>query len=282
MTNASDLLELAPQRFDDGRIINHYSPKKIRDRYGYQYLLKGTPNKIRGSIHREWFLEQNNFALYDGKKIIFSTKETLTLGDLIEYDNEIYAIKEQTSFNKVMDLNHYICDSAYGYYSNFIIDDKTQAETIIGVDCSRHLLQFALDKNIPLISSRFAPTQESYFAFDVRYSTLLTSTFLNNNLKVEQNKQDSVDIYAVNMNTNKAQEFLLELQGYISDDFGIGNFLSFSNVDRYSKSFDIKSNILVANAIINYRIITTEELPALKKIEKVFWNIEFDKKENKQ
>ena len=284
MTNASDLLSKAPARFDDLKTINLYKPKKIRDRYGYQYLLKGAPKKIRGSIHREGFLDENNFALYSGAKIIISTKESLTLGDLIEYNKEVFAVKEQTSFNKVMDLNHYECEIAYAYYSDFIIDEETQAQEIIGTDCSRYLLAFALDKNLPLIASRFQPDDKSFFAFDIRYSRVLTSTHLNDDLKIEQHKQDSVDIYAVNVNTNKAQKFLYELQKSYNEFWGVGNFLSFSPLDKYNKAFDLKTNILIANAIINYKIVTSDELPALEKIKKVFWNFNFNftTKENRE
>lgn len=266
MSQIADMLELAPNTFDDGRDIALYRPQKIQDVYGYQYLLKGEPSQIRGSIHREKFLEDNPFGLYDSAKFILSTKEVLNIGDLIEWDNELWAIGEETSFNGVMDLHHYKIQALYDYYAEFIIDTREQANRILGANSMRYLLEIPSD--IPLIPSLFKPNQEKYISIDIYNTQTLSMPYKNRDNFIEQSKKDYLRFLAIGLNTNELQEFIFKFNDDFKD-FGILRFPQWREERRYNKEFDIKSNIWSCEMEIQYNITTSNQLQDDKLIKKL-------------
>lgn len=266
MSQFADMLELAPNTFDDGSSITLYKPSKIQDIYGYQYLLKGEPSQIRGSIHREKFLEDNPFGLYDGARFILSTKSVLNLGDLIEWEDKLWAIGEETSFNGVMNLHHYKIHSLYAYYQGFIIDSQEQSNRILGANSMRYLLKIKSD--IPLIPSLFKPNKNKYISVDIYSTQTLSMPFKNKDNFIEQNKKDYVRFLAVGLNTNELQEFIFKFNDDLKD-FGILKFPQWKEERRYNKEFDLKANIWSCELEINYNIITSNRLEDGKLIQKL-------------
>lgn len=257
MSQVSDLLELAPKYFDDQREIITYPAQKLTDIYGYQYLVKGEPTLISGSIHKESFQEENVFGLYEGAKYILSTELDLPLGLIVEWENELWAISHETSFNKVMDLHHYVLHSLYGYYKEFIIDQDAQANRILGSNSMRYLL--TMESEIPLIPSLFKPTLEKYISIDIYTTQTLSLPYRNADNFIEQNKRDYVRFLALGLDTNELQSFIFKFNEPFPM-FGITNFPHWKEEKRYTKEFDLKANLWSCDIEINYNITTTNKL----------------------
>lgn len=276
-TQAKDLLSIAPKTFDDLRKINYFEVKRIKDSYGYQYIIKGNPISIRGSIHTQSFLEEEAVGLADGFSIVISTEKQLKLGNLIEYNSNLYAIKEQTSFNKVLDLKHFVCENVFYYYQDFIVDSETQISKILGSDSTRFILDFGVQNNIPIIPSHFKPTNTKYIAVNVFNTRSFTAPYKNSDLMIEQPKQDDVMFLALNFDTNELQEFAFNLFNNAKKyGFGLGSFPNFQRENRYNKAFDLKANLWRCDTIINYKITGTNKQEADKLISKAIWDFSFN------
>lgn len=277
-TQAKDLLSIAPKTFDDLRQIQYFDVKRIQDSYGYQYIIKGNPTNIRGSIHTESFLEENVFGLADGFSIIISTEKQLKLGNLIEYNSNLYAIKEQTSFNKVLDLKHFVCENVLYYYQDFIVDTEDQINKILGSDSTRFILDFGVKNNIPIIPSQFKPIDnQKYIAINVFNTRSFTAPYKNTGLFIEQAKQDDVMFLALNFDTNELQDFAFDIfEKSKNYGFALGSIPNFQRENRYNKAFDLKANLWRCDTIINYKITTTNKREADKLISKVLWDFNFN------
>lgn len=268
--NVSQVLAKAPQYFQNIGEINHYTPTKITDLYGYQYLLKGNPTQIKGAIHTETFLEENPFGNFGGKSIILSTQTKMSCGDLIEANGEFFAISHQKPYNDKMGECDYVCYSIYDYYKDFLIDDIDQANQILGTNSMRYIL--AINSDIPLLPSRFeipADTQK-YIKVEVIGSRANAITYQNKDNFLEQYKTDSVVFYAVGLNTNDLMNFAYSLQK--QKKLGITKAPNWEQDTRYTKEFDLKANLHKMDIDFNYSIMGNQELDAPHLVRKVLFN----------
>lgn len=268
--NVSQVLAKAPQYFQNIGEINHYTPTKITDLYGYQYLLKGNPTTIKGAIHTETFLEENVFGNFGGKSIILSTQTQMSCGDLIEANGEFYAISHQKPYNDKMKECDYVCYSIYDYYKDFLIDDESQANQILGTNSMRYIL--AIESNIPILPSRFAIPSNTpkYIKAEIISSYANAVTYQNSNNVLEQYKTDLASFYAVGLNTNELMNFAYSLQS--QSNLGITKLPNWYQDTRYNKEFDLKANIHKMEIEFNYIITGTQELNAPHLIKKVLFN----------
>lgn len=268
--NASQVLAKAPQYFQNIGEINHYTPTKITDLYGYQYLVKGTPTKIKGAIHTERFLEENPFGNFGGASIILSTQTQMSCGDLIEANGEFYAIAHQKPYNDKMKECDYVCYSIYDYYKDFLIDDETQANQILGTNSMRYIL--AMQSDIPLIPSFFAPPPNTskYISVNIAVSRGNAITYQNQDNYLQQYKTDSVVFLALNLNTNDLMSFEMLLQK--QTNLGFTTPPTWREERRYNKEFDIKSNLWRMDIDFNYNIISNQELAGFHYIKDAFFN----------
>ena len=271
--NPSTGLSKVPPKFDDFLPIDVYSPQKIKDIYGFQYLIKGEPTSIRGSFHAETFLEENTFGAFEGKRTILSTNTQLNLGDLVSYQNTLYAVENQRSYNNVMQLKHYELVSLYDYYSEFVVDTQKQTNRILGANSMRYFL--AHNFGIPIFPSFFKPTISKYLSVDIYASQTRSMVYKNDSLLLEQIKQDYLELGAVGLDTNELQKVAFELQNMANNDFALGKFPSWEQEYRYNKAFDLKQNLQKMDLMVNYRLVTTEEQEADKILRKVFWDFKF-------
>lgn len=272
--NPSIGLSKVPPKFDDFLPISVYSPQKIKDIYGFQYLIKGEPKSIRGSLHVDTFLEENDFGTFDGRRATLSTDYQLSIGDLVNYQDQLYAVVLQKSYNNVMKLKHYELAPMYQYYSEFIIDSQEQSNRILGANSSRYLLSH--DFGIPIFPSLFKPTGiTKYLSLDIYSSQTRSEVYKNDNLLLEQMKQDYLEIKAIGLDTNELQRVSFELQNMSNSDFALGKFPSWEQENRYSKAFDVKANIQKMDLMVNYKLATTEHEESDKIIKKVFWDFKF-------
>lgn len=271
--NASGLLAQAPKRFDDLAEIKVYSPIKFQDIYGFQYLIKGVAKSIRGSIHKESNLEENQFGRYKTYKSIISTKEQLNLGDILEYNGITYAVSSQVNFNRVMDLKHFDLVNLIDYYAEFVVDTQDQANRILGSDCTRYIL--AMDFNgIPVIPSMFEPNQSKYLSLSVNSTHTRSLPYKNNELFLEQIKQDNITLYAVGLDTDELQQVAYDFSQ--TRDIGIGQFPSWERENKYDMALDLKANIHRLDLVVNYKITTTTKQEVDKLIKRVAWNLNFN------
>ena len=268
--NASQILAKAPQYFQNISEINHYTPTKITDLYGYQYLLKGNPTKIKGAIHTERFLEENDFGRFGGASIILSTQTQMTCGDLIEANGEFYAIAHQKPYNDKMKECDYVCYSIYDYYKDFLIDDQAQVNQILGTNSMRYIL--AMQSDIPLIPSFFTPPPKTskYISVNIAVSRGNAITYQNQDNFLQQYKTDSVVFLAVGLNTNELMSFEMLLQK--QSNLGFTTPPTWREERRYNKEFDLKANIHRMDIDFNYNIISNQELNAPHLLKKVFVN----------
>lgn len=268
--NASQVLAKAPQYFQNIGAINHYTPTKITDLYGYQYLLKGNPTQIKGAIHTETFLEENQFGRFGGKSIILSTQTQMNCGDLIEANGEFYAIAHQKPYNDKMKECDYVCYSIYDYYADFLIDDEAQTQQILGTNSMRYIL--AMDSDIPLIPSFFTPPTNTnkYISVSIATSRANSITYQNDDNLLQQYKTDSVVFLALNLNTNELMSFEMLLQK--QSNFGFTTPPTWREERRYNKEFDLKSNLWRMDIDLNYNIFSNQELAGLHYIKEAFFN----------
>lgn len=268
--NASQVLAKAPQYFQNIGAINHYTPTKITDLYGYQYLLKGNPTQIKGAIHTETFLEGNQFGRFGGKSIILSTQTQMNCGDLIEANGEFYAIAHQKPYNDKMKECDYVCYSIYDYYADFLIDDEAQTQQILGTNSMRYIL--AMDSDIPLIPSFFTPPTNTnkYISVSIATSRANSITYQNDDNLLQQYKTDSVVFLALNLNTNELMSFEMLLQK--QSNFGFTTPPTWREERRYNKEFDLKSNLWRMDIDLNYNIFSNQELAGLHYIKEAFFN----------
>lgn len=268
----SALLKKAVATYDDGSTILVYDTQKIQDIYGYQYLIKGNTKKVRGSIHRENFLEENPFGRFNGSSIIFSTSEEQQLGSLIEWDGVFWAIERQTSYNEVMNMKHYVCINIFDYYTDFIIDTQDQANRILGANSTRYFL--ALESDIPILPNMFVPKAPKNITFNAYNTKTRSAPYRNSDNLIEQMKQDEVTLIASGLDTNELQEFAFKLF-YNNKNFGLGSFPQWFKIDRYDKAFDLKANLWRCDLVVNYKIVTTIPQEAEHLIKKVFYNFNY-------
>ena len=250
--NPSTGLSKVPPKFDDFLPIDVYSPQKIKDIYGFQYLIKGEPTSIRGSFHAETFLEENTFGAYQ---------------------NTLYAVENQRSYNNVMQLKHYELVSLYDYYSEFVVDTQKQTNRILGANSMRYFL--AHNFGIPIFPSFFKQTISKYLSVDIYASQTRSMVYKNDSLLLEQIKKDYLELRAVGLDTNELQKVAFELQNMANNDFALGKFPSWEQEYRYNKAFDLKQNLQKMDLMVNYRLVTTEEQEADKILRKVFWDFKF-------
>lgn len=276
MNNVNYQLSKGAKEFKSLSKINYYKPTKIKDRYGYQYLIKGSPTAIKGALHEVSELDTREFGLYDNAYMDLSTNSQLELGCLIEYNSEFYAIKKQKSFNEVTGLKHYFIESAIGYYDNFI---RTEAPDImLGNNSARFFLDFATGQSINLIPARFQimQTNQSYFSFAIFETTPISNVFQNEENKLSQFNRDRVKIFAVNCTTFEIQSFANTFNKEASQyGLGLSNIITFSDLETYSQALDIKANVWVADISVNYNIVTEQTLEQEQKILNVVWDLIF-------
>lgn len=266
-----ELLAKAPKPYIEKQIaLNYYPTTSITDLYGYKYLLKGDPTSIIGSVHLESELEENSFGRFSASGIIVSTQQTLICGNLIEWGNALFAIKETKSLNTQMGLNHYVCTSLFDYYAGFLIDDADQANQILGTNSMRYIL--AMDSDIPLIPSFFAPPTNTnkYISVSITTSRANSITYQNDDNLLQQYKTDSVVFLALNLNTNELMSFEMLLQQ--QNDFGFTTPPTWREERRYNKEFDLKSNLWRMDIDLNYNIFSNQELAGLHYIKDAFFN----------
>lgn len=266
-----ELLSKAPKPYIDKQIaLNYYPTTALTDLYGYKYLLKDNPTSIIGSVHLESELEENSFGRFSASGIIVSTEQTLICGNLIEWDNALFAIKETKSFNTQMGLNHYVCTSLFDYYADFLIDEEAQANQILGTNSMRYFL--ALNSDIPLLPSFFEiPTNTpKYISVNISSSRANALTYQNDDNLLQQYKTDSVVLLAVGLNTNELMSFEMLLQQ--QSNLGFTRPPTWSAEKRYNKEFDLKANLWRMELEVNYNILSNQELNAPHLIKKVLVN----------
>lgn len=270
--DAESLLAQAPQYFQNKGQINLYKPKKITDLNGFQYLVKGDPVVIEGAIHTERFLEENPFGNFGGASIVLSThKESdIECGNLIEANGEFYAIAHQKPINDKTNEYDFICYSIYDYYKDFLIDDEAQANQILGTNSMRYIL--AMQSDIPLIPSFFAPPPNTskYISVNIETSRGNAITYQNKDNYLQQYKTDSVVFLALNLNTNELMSFEMLLQR--QKDFGFTTPPTWREERRYNKEFDLKANLWRMDIVLNYNIISNQELAGFHYITEAFFN----------
>lgn len=272
--NPASLLAQARTEFKNQSPIRTYSPQTKQDIYGFKYLIKGPSTIIQGAIHTEKFLEENAFGRFNGASIILSTSAKLNAGDLIEANDDLYAIAHQKPFNDRMQEYDYVCYSLYDYYKEFIIDLEEQSERILGSDSTRFIL--ALDfGDIPIFPSMFSPNEPKYLKYSPYNSTPIEMPRLDTQNCIAQTKQDQATLLAVGLDTEELQKVLFVLVKS-AKDFGLGNIPAWKQEFRYNKEFDLKANIQKCDLMINYTITTTTPQEAEKLIERVSWDFNFN------
>lgn len=249
--NPASLLAQARTEFKNQSPIRTYAPTKITDNYGYQYLLKGEATIIQGAIHTEKFLEENIYGRFNGASIILSTSAKLNAGDLIEANDDLYAIAHQKPFNDRMQEYDYVCYSLYDYYKEFIIDEREQAERILGSNSLRYILALQM-RDIPILPSFFTPNTNKYIKVNVNSSQANSITHLNQNELLEQWKKDFVTFYAIGLDTNELLQFCNMLIS--QDNLGLTRYPTWSQDHRYCKEFDTMANIHRMELELNYVI----------------------------
>lgn len=276
--NPSALLSKAYDYFENIDTIKVYEPKKLQDIYGYQYLILGDFVEIRASIHTDSFLENNDFGRFGGASIVLSTSEKLSLGSVVQTNQDLYAIEKQKPYNDKMQECDYICRSIYDYYKEFIIDSNDQSQRILGTNSMRYWL--SMDTQIPLIPSMFSPNRLSfnlgqispkYISIGIYNSQPLSLPYRNKEGLIEQDKRDMVKLVAVGLDTNELQNFAYTLVG--NELFGISSFPSWKQECRYDKDFDLKANIQTMDIEVNYKIVGTLPVSFDTIIKKVSYNL---------
>lgn len=261
MTKSALLKKGTKPFIDKKNNILHYKPQKIRDSYGYQYLIKGTPTPIEGTMHRESYLENNPFGRYGGDTTKISTPIQLSLGDLIEYNGVLYAVEIQLSYNDPMKLKHFVLKSLYDYYKEFIIDTADQANRILGVNSMRYLLAFAPKSGIAIIPARFDQTSPKQIRAEIVSTQTISTPFRNKDNLIQQNKKDNITLWGSGLDTNDLQEFLFDFFNN-AKDLGFSNFPFWKAEERYNKEFDLRANIHSCNFDVYYSITNTNPLDA--------------------
>lgn len=269
--NREALLSKAPQTFDNGEDILVYSPRRIKDIYGYQYVIKGTPKSIRGSIHTTASLYDEEFGLFNGATLKISTKSELKLGDIIEYRGECYAIDRGESYNSTMGLYHYNAQSLFDYYKEFIVSDAKVASRVLGDNSMRYLL--TMQSDIPLTPALFRVDNPKYFSISIYGTRPLTLTHRGEGDYLTQSKRERVRVLAVGCDTNELQGFCYALQGV--ENIGLLSYPAFSEARIYNRDFDTKANIWEADFEINYTITGTNPLPQMELIREAFAKLNF-------
>lgn len=275
--NPSSLLAQARSEFKNLASINAYKPQTKQDIYGFKYLIKGEPIQIQGAIHTEAFLEENAFGRFGGASIILSTSTKLNAGDLIETNNDLYAISHQKAYNDTMKEYDFVCYSIYDYYKDFVVDTEEQTKRILGSDSTRYIL--ALDfGDIPIFPTMFAPNEPKYLKYSPYNSIAFDMPQLNTaDRLILQTKQDHATLLAVGLDTNELQKVLFDLINFSKlNTFGLGSTPSWKTEFRYNKEFDLKANIHSCDLIINYTITNTTPQEAEKLIERCTWNFDFN------
>lgn len=269
--NREALLASASQTYDDGLDILVYSPRRVKDIYGYQYLLKGAPRSVRGSIHTTASLYDEEFGLFSGATLKISTKTELGLGDIIDYRGVSYAIDRGGSYNATMGLFHYSAQSLFDYYGEFITDDAKIAGRVLGDNSMRYWL--TMQSDIPLTPALFRVSNPKYFSISPYGTRAFSITQRGEGNHLTQNKRERVRVLAVGCDTNELQGFCYALQNQSA--IGLLSYPSFSEVRTYNRDFDVKANIWEADFEINYTITGTETLPEMDLIKEAFAKLQF-------
>lgn len=269
--NREALLAHASQTYDDGLDILVYSPRRVKDIYGYQYLLKGAPKSIRGSIHTTASLYDEEFGLFDGATLKISTKSELKLGDVIDYRGASYAIDRGESYNSTMGLYHYSAQSLFDYYKEFITDDSKIAGRVLGDNSMRYWL--TMQSDIPITPALFRVENPKYFSISPYGTRALSITHRSEDNHLTQNKRERVRVLAVGCDTNELQGFCYALQN--QNAMGLLSYPAFSELRTYNRDFDVKANIWEADFEINYTITGTETLPEMDLIKEAFAKLKF-------
>lgn len=267
------LISQAPKFYKTPNVFL-YETRKVFDRYGYQYIIKGNKSPLNCAVHFTEKFNSEAFGKFGATSILLSTMDKIAIGSVVEIEGQLFAISEQKSRNNVLDEYDFVCLSVFDYYKDFIIDTDAQANRILGANSTRFLLAMPFD-GIPIIPSMFAPKAEKYLSLHI-FSTKTRSTpYKNENLLLEQQKKDFAEIYAVGLDTNELQKIAYDLM-FNPTGFALANFPSWEQVNRYDLAFDLKPNINRASLEINYTLTNTLPQDADKLIKKIAWNFKFN------
>lgn len=243
-------------------IFYYCTPKKYRNKQGYDYLICANKTEAKGSIHVNNYFDYKTFGYYENNNARLSTQAELKLNDIIFYNNYTFAIKQKLLFNENMGLNHYELISASDFFKDFIITDNEIKNEIIGNNSTRFILN--LNHDIALIPSKLEPqnSTKKFISFEIietKAQSMPSVINENNNTYLSQAKSDLIQFNAINLNTKELQDFIHVITN--NTDFGYYGMPCFKqNNDDFNQGFNIKANIQEMLININYCINTSFEI----------------------
>lgn len=252
--NRAGVLNQAVKQFEV--VCKYCTPKKYRSKSGYDYLICHDIKDMNASVHVNTYFEYTSFSYYSGNYGKLSTLTELSVGDIVFYKNLIFAVKNKLLFNETMGLNHYEIVACSEYFANFIVLDKQIENEILGSDCTRYLLE--LKSDIPLIPAKLEPQDSnqkfiSFYIVDTIAHSMPNIQVVDGAHLLIQAKQDTVTFYAINLNTQELQDFIVLLTN--NNLFGYAGMPAFKqSFDTFKQSFNIKANIHELTLHINYAI----------------------------
>lgn len=241
--------------------FEYCEPVKYRSTCGFDYLIVQNKKQATGSIHINTYFDYLDFSYYKGTQGKLSTSQKLNVGSLIFFNDLIYSVKTQLSFNEAFNLYHYELIAYETYYKDFIITKEALKNEILSTDSSRFLL--SLNYKIALIPAKMEPNNSinkfiSFEILETKAYSIASIEYINKKPYVTQAKSDIVRFYGVNLTTQEAQDFINFIT--TQQDFGYAGFPTWQAYqDNFIKDFKIKANIKVLDVIINYNIITETE-----------------------
>ena len=266
---------------------------------GYQFIIKQKePRAIAAAIHTTQDFEHKEVGKIEVSSVMINTREELDPNDLIEYENQYFAIESRDYLNETMGMYHYICFTCYGYNNRFIVLDPEDIEKELSINSFPKV--YNMLKNIK-IERRPLHVYPTFFKMEhilavksiqkfVVLEVLETKTksFLNtyydttsNKISFIQNNQDTLKIWMINFNRDETYNILGQLKQEFANSTapsGVGlasDFRIYSETE-YQKGINLKTLLNVLELDVNYNVISSDPLEGASFIKQVLMQITGD------